>query len=116
MLVNDRPVSMERLLGNVGAMSLHAHTPLCGACARPASGMRGSWTLLDPSISYQERITRSAAMLFASAENRLKGPRLETSSEAPEGSGRLLVPAIGLVRPGCSCQPDGAGGPPESAR
>lgn len=74
MLVNayDHLVSMGRLLGSDGAMSLYAHTTLSRSVCEAA--VRHAW-LLDPSISYEERITRSAAMLFANAETRLAGAR-----------------------------------------
>jgi len=74
MLVNayDHLVSLGRLLGSDGAMSLYAHTTVSRSVCEAA--VRHSW-LLDPSISYEERITRSAAMLFANAENRLAGAR-----------------------------------------
>ena len=74
MFVNayDHLVSMGRLLGSDGAMSLYAHTTLSRSVCEAA--VRHAW-LLDPSISYEQRITRSAAMLFANAENRLTGAR-----------------------------------------
>lgn len=74
MLVNayDHLVSMGRLLGSDGAMSLYAHTTLSRSVCEAA--VRHAW-LLDPSISYEERITRSAAMLVANAENRLAGAK-----------------------------------------
>jgi hypothetical protein len=74
MLVNayDHLVSMGRLLGSDGAMSLYAHTTLSRSVCEAA--VRHAW-LLDPSISYEERVTRSAAMLVANAENRLAGAR-----------------------------------------
>jgi hypothetical protein len=74
MFVNayDHLVSVGRLLGSDGAMSLYAHTTLSRSVCEAA--VRHAW-LLDPSISYEERITRSAAMLFANAENRLAGAR-----------------------------------------
>lgn len=74
MLINayDHLVSMGRLLGSDGAMSLYAHTTLSRSVCEAA--VRHAW-LLDPSISYGERITRSAAMLLANAESRLAGAR-----------------------------------------
>lgn len=74
MLVNayDHLVSMGRLLGSDGAMSLYAHTTVSRSVCEAA--VRHAW-LLAPSISYEERITRSAAMLLANAENRLAGAR-----------------------------------------
>ena len=68
----DHLVSMGRLLGSDGAMSLYAHTTLSRSVCEAA--VRHVW-LLDPSISYEERITRSAAMLVANAENRLAGAK-----------------------------------------
>jgi hypothetical protein len=74
MLVNayDHLVSLGRLLGSDGAMSLYAHTTLSRSVCEAA--VRHAW-LLDSSITYEERITRSAAMLFANTENRLAGAR-----------------------------------------
>ena len=78
ILVNayDHLVSMGRLLGTDGSMSLYAHTTLSRSVCEAA--VRHAW-LLGASLSYEERITRSAAMLIASTENRLKGVR-----DAPE--------------------------------
>ena len=61
MLVNayDHLVSMGRLLGSDGAMSLYAHTTLSRSVCEAA--VRHAW-LLDPSISYEQRITRSASL------------------------------------------------------
>lgn len=74
MFVNayDHLVSMGRLLGSDGAMSLFAHVTLSRSVCEAA--VRHAW-LLDPAISYEERITRSAATLFGNAENRLKGAK-----------------------------------------
>jgi hypothetical protein len=74
MFINayDHLVSMGRLLGSDGAMSLFAHVTLSRSVCEAA--IRHAW-LLDPAISYEERITRSAAVLFGNAENRLKGAR-----------------------------------------
>jgi hypothetical protein len=65
-LVNayDHLTSMGRLLGSDGAMSLYAHTTLSRSVCEAA--VRHAW-LLDASLSYEERITRSAAMLIANA-------------------------------------------------
>lgn len=72
----DHLVSMSRLLGSDGAMSLYAHTTLSRSVCEAA--VRHSW-ILGASLSYEERIARSAAGLIANTENRLKGAR-----EAPE--------------------------------
>ena len=53
-------------------MSLYAHTTLSRSVCEAA--IRHAW-LLNPSISYEQRITRNAAMLFANAENQLTGVR-----------------------------------------
>lgn len=66
----DHLVSMARLLD--GAMPLYAHVTMSRSVAEAA--VRHEW-LLDPAISYEERITRSAAMLSNSVANRLKGAR-----------------------------------------
>jgi hypothetical protein len=73
MLVNayDHLVSTGRLLGSDGAMSLYAHTTLSRNVCEAA--VRHAW-LLDVSIRSEERITRSASMLFANAGNRLAVP------------------------------------------
>ncbi len=74
VLVNayDHLVSMARLLGSDGSMSLYAHTTLSRSVCEAA--VRHAW-LLDNALSFEERIVRSAAGLVASAENRLKGAR-----------------------------------------
>jgi len=74
MFVNayDHLVSMGRLLGSDGAMSMFAHVTLSRSVCEAA--VRHAW-LLDPAISYEERTTRSAAVLFGNVENRLKGAR-----------------------------------------
>ncbi|HTU74090.1 MAG TPA: hypothetical protein VMG38_11290 [Trebonia sp.] len=69
---HDHLTSMGRLLGGDGAMSLYAHVTLSRSVCEAA--VRHAW-LLDPSISYGERITRSAAMLSYNIGNRLKGAR-----------------------------------------
>lgn len=78
ILVNayDHLVSMGRLLGADGAMSLYAHTTLSRSVCEAA--VRHAW-LLDASLGYEERITRSASALITNTENRLKGIR-----DAPE--------------------------------
>jgi hypothetical protein len=78
ILVNayDHLVSMGRLLGADGSMSLYAHTTLSRSVCEAA--VRHAW-LLDASLDYEERITRSAAALIANTENRLKG-----AGDAPE--------------------------------
>ncbi len=80
ILVNayDHLVSMGRLLGSDGSISLYAPTTLSRSVCEAA--VRHLW-LLGASLSYEERITRSAAALIASAENRLKG-----AGDAPERS------------------------------
>jgi hypothetical protein len=78
ILVNayDHLVSVGRLLGTDGPMSLYAHTTLSRTVCEAA--VRHAW-LLDASLSYDDRITRSTATLIANTENRLKGVR-----DAPE--------------------------------
>lgn len=68
----DHLSSMARLLGSDGAMSLYAHTTLSRSVAEAA--VRHAW-LLDPSISYEQRITRCAAVAYYGAENKLKGAK-----------------------------------------
>jgi hypothetical protein len=68
----DHLLSMARLLGSDGAMSLYAHTTLSRSVAEAA--VRHAW-LLDPSISYEQRITRYAAVIYYGAENKLKGAK-----------------------------------------
>jgi hypothetical protein len=66
----DHLVTMERVLGGDGSVSLFSHTTLSRTVCEAA--VRIAW-LLDSSIPYEGRIARSAAGLFASAEARLKG-------------------------------------------
>jgi hypothetical protein len=68
----DHLSSMARLLGSDGAMSLYAHTTLSRSVAE--ASVRHAW-LLDPSISYEERITRYAVVTYYGAENKLKGAK-----------------------------------------
>jgi hypothetical protein len=74
ILVNayDHLVSMGRLLGSDGSMSLYAHTTLSRSVCEAA--VRHAW-LMNAPLTFDERITRSAAGLVANAENRLKGIR-----------------------------------------
>lgn len=74
MYVNahDHLVSMGRLLGSDGAMSLFAHMTLSRSVCEAA--VRHGW-LLDPALSYEQRITRGAAVLIVNADNRLKGAK-----------------------------------------
>jgi hypothetical protein len=68
----DHLSSMARLLGSDGAMSLYAHTTLSRSVAEAA--VRHAW-LLDPSVSYEQRITRYAAVTYYGAANKLKGAK-----------------------------------------
>ncbi|HEY6314800.1 MAG TPA: hypothetical protein VIY52_28915 [Streptosporangiaceae bacterium] len=90
MLVNayDHLLSLGRLLGSDGAMSLYAHTTLSRSVCEAA--VRHAW-LLDPSISYEERITRSAAMLVANAETRLAGAREIPAHNLGAGTVQKLI-------------------------
>jgi hypothetical protein len=90
MFVNayDHIVSMGRLLGSDGAMSLYAHTTLSRSVCEAA--VRHAW-LLDPSISYELRITRSAAALFANTENRLTGAREVPARELDAATVQALI-------------------------
>jgi len=67
---HDHLSSMGRLLGSDGAMSLYAHTTLSRSVAEAA--VRHAW-LLDRSVSYEQRMTRYAAVTYYGAENKLKG-------------------------------------------
>lgn len=83
----DHLSSMARLLGSDGAMSLYAHTTLSRSVAEAA--VRHAW-LLDPSISYEQRITRYAAVTYYGAENKLKGAK-QSLVRAPEHVRDLLI-------------------------
>jgi hypothetical protein len=69
---HDHLSSMARLLGSDGAMSLFSHTTLSRSVCEAA--VRLSW-LMDPEISYEERITRSAAVTYYGAKSKLKGAK-----------------------------------------
>jgi hypothetical protein len=69
---HDHLSSMARLLGSDGAMSLFSHTTMSRSVCEAA--IRLSW-LLDPEISFEERITRSAAVTYYSIKSKLKGAR-----------------------------------------
>jgi hypothetical protein len=84
---HDHLSSMARLLGSDGAMSLYAHTTLSRSVAEAA--VRHAW-LLDPSISYEQRITRYAAVAYYGAENKLKGAR-QSLVRAPQQVRESLV-------------------------
>jgi len=90
---HDHLTSMSRLLGSDGGMSLFAHVTLSRSVCEAA--VRHSW-LLDPSISYEERITRSAAMLSYNIGNRLKGAR-QAFDIVYDRNGRDVV---GIKHPG----------------
>jgi hypothetical protein len=84
----DHLSSMARLLGSDGAMSLYAHTTLSRSVAEAA--VRHAW-LLDPSISYEKRITRYAAVAYYGAENKLKGARQSLVREGTQQVRELLI-------------------------
>ncbi len=84
---HDHLSSMARLLGSDGAMSLYAHTTLSRSVAEAA--VRHAW-LLDPSISYEQRITRYAAVTYYGAENKLKGAR-QSLVRAPQQVRESLI-------------------------
>lgn len=83
----DHLKSMARLLGSDGAMSLYAHTTMSRSVAEAA--VRHAW-LLDPSISYEQRITRYAAVGYYGGENKLKGAR-QSLVRAPEQVRDFLI-------------------------
>jgi hypothetical protein len=85
---HDHLASMARLLGSDGAMSLYAHTTMSRSVCEAA--VRLAW-LLDPSISYEERITRSAAMVYYGALNKLKGARQALARPSDASLRDLLV-------------------------
>jgi len=72
MLANalDHLVTMGRALGSDGALSLYSHTTLSRVVCEGV--VRLAW-LLDATVSYEERIARSAAALLESSESRLQG-------------------------------------------
>jgi hypothetical protein len=84
----DHLSSMARLLGSDGAMSLYAHTTMSRSVAEAA--VRHAW-LLDPSISYEQRLTRYAAVAYYGAENRLKGAKQSQVREATQQVRELLI-------------------------
>ena len=84
----DHLLSMARLLGSDGAMSLYAHTTMSRSVAEAA--VRHAW-LLDPSVNYDERITRYAAVAYYGAENRLKGARQSLVREAAQPVRELII-------------------------
>jgi hypothetical protein len=84
----DHLSSMARLLGSDGAMSLYAHTTLSRSVAEAA--VRHAW-LLDSSITYEERITRYAAVAYYGAENKLKGARQSLVREATQQVRESLI-------------------------
>lgn len=69
----DHLVSFGRLLGSDGMVSVFAHTTLSRAACEAA--VRCAW-LLDPQISSEERMIRSAVIIFNGAEDRVRGARL----------------------------------------
>jgi hypothetical protein len=84
----DHLSSMARLLGSDGAMSLYAHTTLSRSVAEAA--VRHSW-LLAPSVTYEERITRYAAVAYYGAENKLKGARQSLALEAAQSVRESII-------------------------
>jgi hypothetical protein len=85
---HDHLTSMARLLGSDGAMSLYAHTTMSRSVCEAA--VRHAW-LLDPSISYEKRITRSAAMLYYGAKNKLRGAAQGLSQPSAAAIKPLIV-------------------------
>lgn len=83
----DHLLSMARLLGGDGAMSLYAHVTLSRSVAEAA--VRHA-CLLDSSISFDQRITRYAAVLYYGAENKLKGAK-QSLVRAPQQVRDLLI-------------------------
>ncbi len=85
---NDHLNSMARLLGSDGAMSLFSHTTLSRSVCEAA--IRHAW-LTDSSISYEVRITRTAAMLYYGAENKLRGAKQSLVRESAAPVRQLLI-------------------------
>jgi hypothetical protein len=66
----DHMLTLGRALGGDGATTLFSHVSLSRVVCEAA--VRFAW-VLDPEVSSEERIMRGAALLLASAEERLKG-------------------------------------------
>lgn len=84
----DHLASMARVLGSDGAMSLYSHTTLSRSVAEAA--VRHAW-LLDPSASYEERVTRYAAVTYYGADNKLKGAKQGLVGEIPAHVREFLI-------------------------
>jgi len=72
MYVNayDHMLTLGRVLGGDGATTLFAHVSLSRVVCEAA--VKVAW-VMDPEVGSEERIMRGAALLLASAEERLKG-------------------------------------------
>jgi hypothetical protein len=84
----DHLVSMSRLLGTDGAMSLYSHTSLSRVACEAA--VRLAW-LLDSSVTYEERLARGSAVLLAGAEDRLKGAQAIPVGSLPALIGQGMI-------------------------
>lgn len=69
----DHLVSFGRLLGSDSMVSVFAHTTVSRAACEAA--VRCAW-LLDPQISSEERMVRSAVIIFNGSEDRVRGAKL----------------------------------------
>jgi hypothetical protein len=65
----DHLASLARLLGSDGTMSLFAHSTMSRVICEAA--IRLAW-MIDSEVTHSERLSRGAASLYASVENRLK--------------------------------------------
>jgi hypothetical protein len=88
---HDHLTSMARLLGSDGAMTLYAHTTVSRSVSEAA--VRHAW-LLDPSISYEERITRRAAMLYCGVKNKLQGAKQGFARPSDASIRQLIVDKV----------------------
>jgi hypothetical protein len=79
----DHMLSLGRLLGTDGAMSLFSHQSVSRVACEAA--VRFAW-LIDPGISSAKRITRGAVALVNSAEERLRGVRRLPAGHFPPGA------------------------------
>jgi hypothetical protein len=108
MLVNayDHLVSLERLLGRDGAVSVYAHTTLSRAVCEAA--VRCAW-LLDSDVSTEERLARCCVLLFNGEEDRVRGARSLPADIYPEPKRQELVSNAQKSRDSCHEFIDAAG-------
>jgi hypothetical protein len=102
----DHLVSLARVLGGDGAMSMFSHASLSRVVCEAA--VRFAW-LMDPDVSSAKRLVRGAVALHHSAEERSKGVRALPAERFGSGTYQQMLNSCSQERDDIRKLIDGAG-------